>query len=308
MTTTESTDRVTDFTGAGETVSAERVAWRSRAWRAAILGHRYTVGTPLAGRRALPDFVIAGAQRAGTTSLYRYLLEHPRVAWPRFVKGVHYFDVDYARAPRWYRSHFPLERNLRRDDPARRRVTGEASPYYLFHPHVPQRLAETVPDVRVIAILRDPVARALSHYAHERARGFEPLDLADALDVEERRLTGEERRLADPAYRSFSHQHHSYVARGRYIAQLDRYREVLPSQQLLVLDADDLLTDTQHVFDRVCRFLGIGQHTLDTPRRFNARPKASVRGPVRSRLVAAFRDDVEGVAELLGHRPSWGTS
>ena len=97
-------------------------------------------------------------------------------------------------------------------------LTGEGSPYYLFHPAVPSRVATTIPNARLIAILRDPISRAYSQYHHELARGFETLPFLDALKSEEERLAGEAERLcADPSYRSFSHQHHSYVARGIYV-------------------------------------------------------------------------------------------
>ena len=120
-----------------------------------------------------PDFVIIGAKRGGTTSLYRYLHEHPSIQ-PLFpgrqhVKGVHYYDSNYERGLRWYRSHFPLEaggRHLVR--PARRpAIAGEASPYYLFHPLAAERLARDFPGVRIIVNLRDPVDRAYSHYKEE---------------------------------------------------------------------------------------------------------------------------------------------
>ncbi len=122
-----------------------------------------------AGARRLPDFLVIGAQRAGSTSLFAQLCAHPGVAAPSH-KEIHYFDLQSFRGPRWYRSHFPPVAS------SRGRITGEASPYYLFHPAVPARVAEALPEVRLIALLRDPVARAYSHYqlsvrdGHEHAR------------------------------------------------------------------------------------------------------------------------------------------
>ena len=189
------------------------------------------VTVPTSRIRSLPDFLIIGGQRCGTTSLYRYLARHPAVVSAVLNKGVHYFDTDYDKGLNWYRSHFP-------SDPykalvARRRnvtrvITGEGSPYYVFHPLAAARIADVLPAVKAILILRDPVTRAHSHYTHELARGFESLSFEEALEREEERLEGEEERMkTDPSYYSFSHQHHSYVARGRYLEQIERWLTVL---------------------------------------------------------------------------------
>jgi Sulfotransferase domain len=147
-----------------------------------------------AGRRPLPDFLILGAQRSGTTSLYNYLAAHPLVLPAVPSKGVHYFDKHADRSLRWYRAHFPTRaQRRRREHPAGSpTVTGEGSPYYLFHPHGPARAAAAVPDARLIVMLRDPVERAYSHYQQEYARGFEDAGSFEAaLDLEPSRLEGE---------------------------------------------------------------------------------------------------------------------
>src|SRR3954447_18625468 len=111
---------------------------------------RHSVRRPTARWRMVPDFLIIGAQRAGTTSLFHYLQRHPSVMQSS-IKEVHYFDGSYNRGRRWYLSHFPLRRAT-----SGGRITGEATPYYLFHPTVPTRVAVDFPDVKLIAILRDP--------------------------------------------------------------------------------------------------------------------------------------------------------
>ena len=130
-----------------------------------------------------------GTQRGGTTSLYRHLVAHPQVESATPSKGVHYFDKEPDKSLNWYRAHFPLARD---GGP----ISGEGSPYYLFHPLVPARVAEALPDVRVIAMLRDPVERAYSAYKQEYARGFEDAETFErALELEPERLDGEEERM-----------------------------------------------------------------------------------------------------------------
>ena len=115
--------------------------------------------------RILPRYLIIGAQKSGTTTLYEYLNQHPAVA-RSFIQEVHFFDLNFARGLEWYRAHFPTY--LRREYVRSRRrmelITGEASAYYLFHPLVCARVRETLPDVRLIVVLRDPVERAWAHY------------------------------------------------------------------------------------------------------------------------------------------------
>ena len=144
--------------------------------------------------RALPDFVIIGAQKSGTSSLYRYLAQHPQVR-ECVLKEVHYFDggledgIDtYALGPSWYRSHFPLKREM---TPGLQ--TFEASPLYLLHPLVAERIAGLMPQAKLVAMLRDPTERALSHYFHnvrdnDRRRFKEDLGVQAAMDAEAGRL------------------------------------------------------------------------------------------------------------------------
>lgn len=118
--------------------------------------------------RALPDFIVIGAQKGGTTPLSHYLMEqHPSVI-PPTDKEVHFYDRNYEKGIRWYKAHFPLLRLLDQGT-----ATGEASPYYLAHPHVPGRIALNQPSVKMIALLRDPKSRAISHYHMSVRKGRE---------------------------------------------------------------------------------------------------------------------------------------
>src|SRR6266508_83824 len=105
------------------------------------------------GARMLPGFLVIGTKRGGSTSLYEYLIRHPDVAGCLLTKGSHYFDVNFGRGWSWFRAAFPLAGG-------RRTIAGEASPYYMFHQLAPQRIAAALPEVRLIAVLRDPVERA----------------------------------------------------------------------------------------------------------------------------------------------------
>jgi hypothetical protein len=189
--------------------------------------------------------LIIGAQRAGTTSLYNYLTAHPEIA-PAATKEVHFFDVHYSKGPAWYEAQFAGR--------AESQITGEASPYYLFHPLAAVRAAALLPEAKLIVLLRNPVDRALSQHQHETRRGKETLSLEQALAVEDSRLAGEaERIVREPGYRSTAHQWYSYRARGCYMDQIENWLRCFRREQLLILLSEQFYADPSTELRRVTR-------------------------------------------------------
>jgi hypothetical protein len=266
-----------------------------RAGRAGRRGYRLAT-SPL---RPLPHFLLIGAQKAGTTSLYDAIAQHPRVVHA-LGKGIHFFDEHAHRGPAWYRSNFPMVRG---------RLTGEASPDYLPHPLAPARAAALVPAAKLLVVLRDPVERAISHYHHSRALGVEPLPIEEALAAEPERLAGEFDRLrADPRADSQALRHHAYVARGRYAEQLVRWLAVFPREQLLAVRFEDLVTDPAPVLTRVFAFLGLRPDPRVRVRRLNARPHDGAGAVVRAVLREQFAPAEDELARLLGPAFRWDLS
>jgi len=257
--------------------------------------------------RVLPDFLLIGGQRCGTTSLYRYLGQHPAISTVPLGKGAHFFDTNFDKGVDWYRSYFPTALHRKANALSNGlSLTGEASPYYIFHPLVPGRVASLLPDVKVVALLRDPVVRAHSQHTHEVARGFETLPFEEAIAREPERLAGaEERMRTDPLYRSFSHQHHSYLARGRYAEQLERWRRVLPPDQMLVLSSEQFFEHPDEGYAAVLRFLGAPPHRLRDYATFNPRRYGALRPETERALREHFREPNAQLYELLGKDFGW---
>ncbi len=271
--------------------------------RKAVRGFTSALRRPTASKRVFPNFLIVGAQRSGTTSLFYYLERHPNVFGPLRNKGVHYYDTGYHHGPDWFRTHFPTRRAMAEVEATTGHPTavGEGSPYYLFHPLIPARVAGTLPDTRIIALLRDPVDRAVSHHQHEVARGFEDLSLADALAAEPRRLAGEVERLrADPTYVSHAHMHHAYAARSRYGEQLDRWLDVFPAEQLLVLSTDAMKREPAATVDRAIEFLGLPPIGAADYPIYNERTYDPGDTELRAELAASFAASNARVRELTG--------
>jgi hypothetical protein len=254
-------------------------------------------------RRSLPDFVVVGAMKSGTTTLYNHIVDHPDVR-PAFTREVHFFDDNFSRGVPWYRANFPIERGARGTE--RSWVTGEASPYYLLHPRAPARAAAVIPDARLIAVLRHPVDRAYSHYQHERAYGTETLSFSDALDAEPDRIRDAWNKLAAGAVdEAPALKHYSYLTRSRYDEQLDRWLAHFGREQLLVLKAEDLYEQPDPTMARVFAFLGLPAYSGVTDRRLNSRAYDGLDQATRASLGARFRDSAARLGALLGHDVGW---
>ena len=270
-------------------------------------------GMATARWRPAPEFVIIGAKRCGTTSLFRYLGEHPQVA-PLFPsarrlplmrsdqKGVHYFDSNHARGTRWYRSHFRTERARRRAG----QITGEASPYYLFHPRAASLAAQEIPDARLIVLLRDPVVRTYSHWSEQRRNGVETLSFEEALAAEPARIAGErERLLRDPNAVSFPYEQQSYALQSEYAESIEQWLEHFPKDRLLVLRSEDLYAEPQCTYERVTDFVGLRRHDLRAPEPWNAAPRDALEPETRAMLVARFAASEQRLRELVDPKLQW---
>ena len=270
-------------------------------------------GADLAGRatssaRVLPELLVCGGQRCGTTSMYKALAQQPTIYRPVWRKGVHYFDVPPGRGLEWYRAHFPLRAQL--DRAARkhrtRALSFESSPYYLFHPLAADRIAADLPDVKLLVLVRDPVERAYSAHAHELARGYETLGFEDALDAEEGRLAGEaERLLADPTYESHAHRHQAYRSRGEYAPQLERISSLFGRDRIKVVDSHRFFAEPEPVYADVMQWLEVEPSVSPIYERHNARPRPEMSESLRTRLDEHFAPHDQALEDWLGRPPSW---
>lgn len=278
--------------------------------KGAVQSLMVTFGHLTSPSRMLPGFLIVGAQRCGTTSMYRALSQHPLVRKAVWHKGVHYFDEFYQRGPGWYRGHFPLTAYARwaTRSAGGTPVTFESSPYYMFHPLSAERIARDLTGVKLLVLVRDPVERAYSGYAHEFARGYETEPFERALALEPSRLAGEvERMAADPTYLSRSHQHHSYRARGCYIEQIERLERLVGRDRLHVVESAAFWGDPEKTFRGVLDFLCLPYCDTIIFDRYNARSRAPMADSVRKQLREYFRPYDERLARWLGVDLSWQT-
>lgn len=292
-----------------------------------------TVSSVLGRRHVEPDFVVIGAARAGTTSLVSRIKTHPGVLYcPR--EELHFFDMD----SRWslgvgsYRRRFPRRAAQRAaiaagNGPA---ISGEGSPYYLAHPYAAERVRATLPDVRLMALLRDPTERAISHWnwrfnQHHETRRFEQVaeeELAALADVPPggsagaladspdavRSKGGIEARSAVYSTMGSSpraRRYEAYLARGIYLEQLQRWHALFPRDQLLVLISERYYADPDTTMDRVFDHLRLPSARTEDTKRNALKRKEPVDPEVIERVRAFFRPHNEALAAYLGEPLEW---
>lgn len=252
--------------------------------------------------RALPNFYVVGTQRGGTTSLFIYLLAHELVHGPRRAKGVHYYDTNFHESVAWFRANFPRQSLLQaqEDEHGVAPAVGEGAPYYLYGPRMAKRIHSVTPHARIIAVLREPLDRAISHHNHEVKRDNETLELEEAFAAEEGRLAGElDKMMADPSYISQPHIHHAYIGRGKYAEQLERYFDLFGRDNVLVLDSAALSENPEQTVRQATDFLGLPPMSgVDYPL-YNKREYDPVDPGIRERWGSHFDESNARLRELL---------
>lgn len=209
----------------------------------------------------LPDLVVIGAPKAGTTSLAQWLARHPDVRMSA-TKELEFFDLHADRGLAWYRKQLPP------GGPGL--LVGEATPTYLGHPLAPARAAAALPTARFVAVLREPVSRAWSNYWFFCQLGVEGRSWEAALRAERRGANAD------------------YLGRGRYAEQLARWDAAVGPDRLLVLLFDDLVADPGAVFAQVCRFVGV-RDDLAPPSTGSVNPTSRPRSRLLQRALYVSR-------------------
>lgn len=255
--------------------------------------------------RCLPDFIIIGTQRGGTTSLFSYLGQHPHL-FPSSTKEVHFFDgglkpqMDNFRSGLpWYQAHFPLKRNLGAHQKA-----FEASPLYMYNPLVPKRISELLPNVKLIAILRQPTERAISHYFHEKKLGYETLPMREAFQAEEARLKPV---VEKEDYKNDIFTHQSYKTRGHYSEQIKKYLNYFPRSNLLLLSSEKFFAEPQNTLQQIFRFVGVDADFVnkDLEPRNTGGNKTTIEPDIYEYLNDYFRPHNQALYALTGEDYGW---
>jgi hypothetical protein len=243
----------------------------------------------------LPEFLIIGAQRSGSTFLHDTLARRTSAVPSPMQKEVHYFDNKYYRSIGWYARFFE---SLSGRSPTAKNF--EASPYYLYHPAVPTRVRETLPHVKLVAVLRNPVERAVSQYRWMRQVDLEARDAAEAFEYDARRVSLETdkaylERFEDPLSFDFDHIHRGYIRRSLYHVQLERWAAEFPKEKLLIVSSSAMFDETEAVLEDLTDFLGLEMREDNSERGGVNKNESTEKVEVSPEARRVVRDSVQEV-------------
>lgn len=247
----------------------------------------------------LPDFLIIGAAKCGTSSLHEYLEQHPNVG-KSLTKQIHFFDRYYERGASWYKVCFPFK--------WQKSISGEATVHYMTHPLAAERASRLVPKAKIIVMLRNPTDRAYSHFTMECRNNNEDLSFEDAIEQEENRIRGElEKMLNGENNNGVNYPHKAYVKSGEYFEQIKRWRKFYPEEQILIIKSEDFFDNSEKIINQVFKFLDLPPFKLKEYRVIRKGNYDKMNPSTRKKLLEYFKPYNEELYKYLGMDMDWNT-
>jgi ubiquinone/menaquinone biosynthesis C-methylase UbiE len=254
-----------------------------------------------------PTYLIIGAAKCGTSSLHEYLMQHPDVG-KVLTKQLHFFDQFYDRGIEWYKVCLPFiwqkfftEKLLKKNY-----ATGEATAHYINHPSAPKRVAEILPNVKIIVMLRNPIDRTYSHYQMELNNNNENLSFEDAISAEPNRIKDE--LIEFEKNESFSGKnfpHRAYVSGSKYAEQLKKWFKYFPKEQFHFVKAEDFNNNPSQVYNDVLKFLNLRSHELPEYKKFRERKYEKMKPETRKKLAELFKPYNDEFYSLIDMNFGW---
>lgn len=261
--------------------------------------------------RMLPDFIIIGAMKCGTSSLYNYLTSHPYIGKAR-KKETHFFDLQFNKGLNWYRSFFPLlaRKAFTKIFLRHNFITGEATPMYILHPHAPRRIYSLLPNVKLIILLRNPVDRAYSHYnkykRHLIKLGKNYLSYEEYMINSIKKLNqGLFNFREDTKYENSFLSKESVFARGIYVNQIKRWHKYFPKEQILILKSEDLFNNSRKTLEKVFRFLTLPNWELNEYKKFGKVGYPEMDLKMKEKLYNLYKPYNQQLFQYLGLNFNW---
>ncbi len=254
-----------------------------------------------------PTYLIIGAAKCGTSSLHEYLMQHPCVG-KVLTKQLHFFDRYFERGTDWYKvclpfvwNKFYVEHYLKKNF-----ATGEATAHYINHPSAPKRVAEILPNVKIIVMLRNPVDRAYSHYQMEFNNKNEDLSFEDAISEEPNRIKGEIEKLEkDSSYYSKNFPHRAYIDSSKYVNQLEKWSEYFPIEQFHFVKTEDFKINPSKIYNETLEFLDLPKHELGEYKKIRERKYEKMSDTTKKDLLEFFKPYNDRLYKMTGKNFQW---
>ena len=256
--------------------------------------------------RVLPDFVVIGSSKSGTTSLHYYLMQHPSIITER---NVHFFDHASHNGIKWYRAYFPTKtyKNFKKLVYKKELIVGEQTATYLFHPLVAKRVCNTIPTAKLIMILRNPVDRAYSDYQHQVREGVETRTFEDAIKSELKRIEigKKEPRFIMNIDDFIIHPVFSYLRYGIYVDFIKDWMQFFTKEQFLILPTYELNNSHEEFLKQAFEFLNVPNCKVNGLERKNVGEYKKLDESTRKLLVDYYKPHNERLFKLLGKNFEW---
>jgi tetratricopeptide (TPR) repeat protein len=246
-----------------------------------------------------PQFLIIGVMKGGTTSLYEYLIQHPQII-PSLQKEIDFFNYQFNLGLDWYTAHFPPVPQ------SGQYLTGEASPTYLLDLKTAQRVFDHFPQIKLLIILRNPVDRAISqYYDHFHWLGREKRSLQEAIHSEIEVLNALDNPNKIEINSPFWKTQKGHLWRGLYVYFIEKWMQIFPAEQFLILQSEDLYAHPQKTMQQVFQFLEISPYQLPHYKRYTAGSYSQVPQDIREQLSTFFKPHNQRLEAFLNRKFNW---
>ena len=259
--------------------------------------------------RLLPDFLIIGYHKCGTTSLYNYLIQHPNIAQAG-RKEIQYFSMSYWRGINWYKSYFPTIFTKKKVEKKTNTkfITGEASAQYIYHPYSLERIKKTLPDVKLILLLRNPIDRAFSHYKHLKDIDAEKIEtFEEVIELDSKRHEVMFDNFRKNKIKEYNHKFFlpPYISMGKYVIQIEKLFKIFPKENIIILESKELRDFPEKTTNRVFDFLNLSVMNNINFEEKNIGRYPPMNSDTRTKLVECYRPYNKKLEKLLNRKFDW---
>jgi len=251
-----------------------------------------------ASSRVLPDFIIAGTVRSGTTSLYYNICEHPSVLSADYDE-IGFFDRNYHLGVNWYRSMFPTQKHMKEiKTKTGNSITGEDTPFYFWRKDSAKRIFNLLPNCKIIIILRNPIDRAYSNYQLGKRTGWENLSFEETIEIEKKQLKNG---LIPSQFDDLR----SYLIKSIYSYQIKYWLDIFPKNQLKIISTEELSKNVKNTMSDLFKFLEISDYEIIKGQEKKSEIYPEMIQDTRNELKSVFKDYNEELFKLINKRFEW---
>lgn len=268
-----------------------------------------TYRTITSSLRTFPDFIVVGFPKCGTKSLFSYVIQHPNIGIAA-RRGKYFFDVNYWRGIGWYKAHFPTvgeKNNLKKQNAGY--CIGEYTARYMMYYPAAKRIKELIPDVKPIALLRNPTDGVYSQYHFKKSWGFEKMTFDEAVADNEKRLENWNYMVKNDLLRRENHAavNTPYMSVRKYAKHLKEWFKYFPQENFLLLQTEKMSNESeiQDTVNKVFNFLGLSEHNIKDFTRKNVNKYKKMSSKTRDILIEYFKPYNAELEKMLNRKFNW---